>query len=253
MKWITKLLGKQDDADVGYSSEEKKIFASSFRIGWTVVAFGIGGLGAIALWANGTQAAANVHFTAFFGADLLVAAAAASAGALFGFIFGIPRTLDPASRAAVATATSQGGSAAAPNALMAANTNLERISDWLTTLLIGATLVQIKDIATWVGGLGKGLLQGGAAANDAIIPVIVIYFFTLAFLGVYLITRLYLTSAFLQTLGMLSDRAQGLSDPKILSDALDAALLSGNFSKLQAALTAYDVSNLSESDRADPQ
>jgi len=253
MNWITKLLGKQDDVDVGYSSEEKKIFASSFRIGWTVVAFGIGGLGAIALWANGTQAAANVHFTAFFGADLLVAGAAASAGALFGFVFGIPRTLDPASRAAVATATSQGGAAAAPNALMAANTNLERISDWLTTLLIGATLVQIRDIAAWVGGLGRGLLQGGEAANDAVIPVIVIYFFTLAFLGVYLITRLYLTSAFVQTLGMLTGSAQGISDLKILADILDAALSSGDFNKLQAALTAYDVSSLSESDRANPQ
>jgi hypothetical protein len=73
---------------------------------------------------------------------------------------------------------------------MAANTNFERVSDWLTTLLIGVTLVQIKDTAAWVGGLGKGLLQGGTAANDAIIPVIVIYFFTLAVLRVYLITRL---------------------------------------------------------------
>jgi hypothetical protein len=252
MSWTSKLLGRQDDADVGYSSEEKKIFVSSFRIGWTVVAFGIAGLAAIALWADGTRAAANVYFTAFFGADLLVAAAAASAGALFGFVFGIPRTLDPASRAAVATATSQGGSAAAPNALMAANTNLERISDWLTTLLIGATLVQIKDIAAWVGGLGKGLLQGGVAANDTIIPVIVIYFFTLAFLGVYLITRLYLTSAFLQTLGMLTG-GQGMSDPKTLSDALDAAFASGKAGDLQAALSAYDVSNLSEADRANPQ
>jgi|SRR5450631_1661289 hypothetical protein len=253
MSWIAKLLGKQDDADVGYSAEEKKIFASSFQIGWTVVAFGAAGLAAVALWADGARAAANVHFTAFFGADLLVAAAAASAGALFGFLFGIPRTLDPASRAAVATATSQGGSAAAPNALMAANTNLERVSDWLTTLLIGATLVQIKDIAAWVGGLGKGLLQGGTAANDAIVPVIVIYFFTLAFLGVYLITRLYLTSAFVQTLGMLTGSTQGISDRKGLADVLDAALSSGNFSNLQAALIAYDASNLSEADRANPQ
>src|SRR5450631_2099031 len=92
MSWIAKLLGKQDDADVGYSAEEKKIFASSFQIGWTVVAFGAAGLAAVALWADGARAAANVHFTAFFGADLLVAAAAASAGALFGFLFGIPRS-----------------------------------------------------------------------------------------------------------------------------------------------------------------
>jgi hypothetical protein len=253
MNWITKLVGKQDDANVTYSSEEKKIFASSFQIAWTVVAFGIAGLGAIALWADGTRAVASVHFTAFFGADLLIAAAAASAGALFGFVFGIPRTLDPAGRAAVATATSQGGSAAAPNALMAANTNLERISDWLTTLLIGATLVQIKDIAAWVGGLGKGLLQGGAAANDAVIPVIVIYFFTLAFLGVYLITRLYLTSAFMQTLGMLTGSPPTVTDLKSLTGALDAVLSSGSSSDLQGALIAYDISNLPESDRANPQ
>jgi hypothetical protein len=250
---ITKLLGKQDDTDVGYSSEERKIFAASFRIGWTVVAFGIAGLGAIALWAYGTRAVTNVHFTAFFGADLLVAAAAASAGALFGFVFGIPRTLDPTSRAAVATATSQGGAAAAPNVLMAANTNLERISDWLTTLLIGATLVQIKDIAAWIGGLGKDLLQGGAAANDAIVPIIVIYFFTLSFLGVYLITRLYLTSAFVQTLGMLTSGAQGITDTKALSDTLDAALASEKFGNLRAALSAYDSSNISEADRSNPQ
>jgi hypothetical protein len=253
MNWIMKLLGKPDDANVSYSSEEKKIFASSFRIAWTVVAFGVAGLAAIALWADGTRAVANVHFTAFFGADLLIAAAAASAGALFGFVFGIPRTLDPAGRAAVATAASQGGSAAAPNALMATNTNLERISDWLTTLLIGATLVQIKDIAAWVGGLGKGLLQGGAAANDTVIPVIVIYFFTLAFLGVYLITRLYLTSAFVQTLGMLTGSPPAVTDLKSLTGALDAALSSGTPSDLQGALVAYDTSTLSESDRANPQ
>jgi hypothetical protein len=140
MNWIAKVLGKQDDTNLNYSPEERKIFVSSFRIAWTVIAFGLGGLSTIALWAWGIRGgAADVHVAAFIGADLLVAGAAASAGALFGFVFGIPRTLDPASRAAVATATSQGGSGAASTALMAANTNLERISDWLTTLLIGAT------------------------------------------------------------------------------------------------------------------
>jgi hypothetical protein len=254
MNWIAKLLGKQDDTNLSYSAEERKIFVSSFRIGWTVIAFGLGGLATIALWAWGIRGgAANVHLAAFIGADLLVAGAAASAGALFGFVFGIPRTLDPASRAAVATATSQGGSGAASTALMAANTNLERISDWLTTLLIGATLVQIKDIAAWVGGLGKGLFQGGQAANDAVIPVIVIYFFTLAFLGVYLITRLYLTSAFVQTLGMLTGNTDTTADLKALGSTLDAALASGTFSDLQSALKAYDESNLLEADRANPQ
>jgi len=250
MNPLAKVLSKR--AGPEYSSEERKIFAASFQIGWTVVGFGAAGLVAMALFADGAKAASGVHFTAFFGADLLVAAAAASAGALLGFIFGIPRTLDPAGRAAVATATSQGGADAAPNAIMAANTNLERISDWLTTLLIGATLVQIKDLAAWIGNLGKGLLQGGATAHDAIIPVIIIYFFTLAFLGVYLITRLYLTSAFVQTLGMLANPPP-TSDPKALIATLDAALASGTFEELRSALRAYDGSTLSEAERADPQ
>jgi hypothetical protein len=136
---------------------------------------------------------------------------------------------------------------------MAANTNFERVSDWLTTLLIGVTLVQIKDTAAWVGGLGKGLLQGGTAANDAIIPVIVIYFFTLAVVRVYLITRLYGKSAFVQTLGMLTGSAQEISDPNVLADARDAALSPRDCSKLQAALTAFGVSNISEADSANPQ
>lgn len=52
---------------------------------------------------------------------------------------------------------------------------------------------------------------------------------------------------------MLTAGAQGTSDLKTLADTLDAALSSGDFNKLQAALAAYDVSNLSESDRANPQ
>jgi adenine-specific DNA methylase len=100
----------------------------------------------------------------------LAAAAAASGGALFGFAFGIPRTLDPTSRAAVATAMSQGGSAGGINALMAANTNFERASDWLTTLLIGATLVQITRYRR-LAASERGCSQGGTAANDAIMPV----------------------------------------------------------------------------------
>jgi hypothetical protein len=53
-----------------------------------------------------------------------------------------------------------------------------------------------------------------------------------------------LTSAFVRTLEMLTCSAQGISDSKTLSDTLDGALASGRFSELQAALSAYDASNL---------
>ena len=54
------------------------------------------------------------------------------------------------------------------------------------TLLIGATLVQIKEIAAWVGALCKDRLKTGTIANGVLVPVTVILFFSLSFLGVYL-------------------------------------------------------------------
>src|SRR5262245_21935533 len=252
MSWAGNLFGKQY-GELSYSTEEKKIFAASFKIAWTVVAYAVCGIIVIITWAIGVHTQGTAPLSAFLGADLLVAAAAGAAGALFGFIFGIPRTLDPAGRAAVATAVTRSGTEAASHAVMAANTNLERISDWLTTLLIGATLVQIKDIAQWVGSLGKNLISPGPAANDAVVPIIVIYFFVLSFLGVYLITRLYLTSAFLQTLGMLTGKRLSAPDLNQLKETLDAALKTGKAEDLAAAMANYDKWDFAGTERDDPE
>jgi hypothetical protein len=134
--------------------------------------------------------------------NALVGAASGAVGALLGFIFGIPRTLDPASRVAVANAAAQAGPVASSQAALAANTNLERVSDWLTTLLIGATLVQSQNVIAWVGSLGEKFKDG--LTIQALVPLIVVYYFALAFLGTYLITRLYLTFALQQTLALLT-------------------------------------------------
>ena len=75
------------------------------------------------------------------------------------------------------------------------NTNLEKVSDWLTTLLIGATLVQIGSIPGWLGGLSTFIEPAVGVANSRVAPFVVVFYFGLAFLGVYLITRLYLTTA----------------------------------------------------------
>jgi hypothetical protein len=267
MRWLDKLMDRPDKGSLSYSAEELKIYAASSRIGWTVVAYGAAGGIVILVWTCGVAKSVSgvpaLGFFGFLGADLLVAFAAGAAGALFGFIFGIPRTLDPASQAAVATAGALSNQYAASHAAMAANTNLERISDWLTTLLIGATLVQIKDIAHWVGSLGDNLTATGAAANDAMIPIIVIYYFALSFLGVYLITRLYLTSAFQQTLGILA----GIIPPPDVNPAkkkppenldqlkqmLDAAVKSGVAADQKAAMAAYDNSDITDSERNDPE
>ena len=76
------------------------------------------------------------------------------------------------------------------------NTNLEKVSDWLTTLLIGATLVQIGSIPGWLGGLSTVHRRRRSGwPTPVVAPFVVVFYFGLAFLGVYLITRLYLTTA----------------------------------------------------------
>jgi hypothetical protein len=256
MSWSA-ILGIPDDASVKYTPEEIKIFTATARIGWTIAACGLLGIVVIAAWAIGlacrTGPEPGPGFLAFFGADMLVAAAAAAAGALFGFIFGLPRTPGPADRVAIATSARQGGPTAASHADMSANTNLDRVSDWLTTLLIGATLVQIKDIVQWVGSLGKNLVATGPAANDAIVPIIVILYFALSFLGVYLITRLYLTFALLQISSALGGGSVSASDLGNLKKKLAAAVESGTAADFSAAMESYDHWSFSGTEREDPE
>jgi len=230
MTFLTWLFPKVDSDTITYSSEEIKIFSSTLVIGTWVIVFGIGGIISLVIWAYGLapklEANPAATFSVILGADLLISAAAAAAGALLGFIFAIPRTLDPAGQAAVANAVT---SSKAASSAMAANTNLERISDWLTTLLIGAALVQIKDIARWVAELGNTLFKGAPITNETLVPVIAVYYFVLGFLGVYLITRLYLTFAFRQTMSMLAASLTDLTDAlptNINHEAIDANAMS---------------------------
>lgn len=244
------------DDPISYGADERKIFAATVKIGSFIGVFGAFGGLAIALvsygLSNGAAGAGTTgSFTSTFGANLIAGAAAAAVGSLLGFIFGIPRTLDPASRAAVAGAAAQGGPSATAHAVLGANTNLERISDWLTTLLIGATLVQIKDIVEWVGKLGDHL-GAGAITNQSLIPIIVVYFFALSFLGVYLITRLYLTTALTDTLNLLTGSG-GVSPLDALKAKLGSLTNVSDPSELGSAIQVYKGWPLDADQKLDPE
>jgi Putative Ig domain len=187
--------GGQDDDKVNAISQ------STIIIGSWVVGFGVVGLIAMAFWSFSQETIGWQTFAT----TVLVGIASAAVGALLGFIFGIPRTLDPASRIAVAGAMAQGGPVASSQAALAANTNLERVSDWLTTVLIGITLVQSQSVITWIWSLGDKFKDG--IKIQVLVPIIVVYYFALAFLGTYLITRLYLTYALQQSLAFLTGAA----------------------------------------------
>lgn len=104
-----------------------------------------------------------------------------------GFLFGVPRTLTSARRDDRSLQDQPGSD-------IRANTNLEQVSDWLTALLIGATLVQLGEVppaaARLFASLAPALGDTGSSASFA--GGIVIYFVVLGFLMGWLNTRLYL-------------------------------------------------------------
>src|SRR3569623_1309485 len=81
-----------------------------------------------------------------FGVGGLIFLAAATVGALLGFIFAVPRV--------VARDPGQASGADDDKAkVLSTNTNLERISDWLTTMLVGGGLSQLTNLKSLLLGL----------------------------------------------------------------------------------------------------
>jgi hypothetical protein len=125
-------------------------------------------------------------------------------GSLIGFLFGIPRVLQQ--NPAPAPTSTQGNAApdinAPPNNLsnyrMEPNTNLEQISDWLTKIIVGIGLVELRRIPEIMNRLSL-FVAGGLGASpqsQVLVMALIIYFAVLGFLGGYLMTRIYLAQAF---------------------------------------------------------
>lgn len=122
---------------------------------------------------------------------MLWTVACLGAGSLLGLIFGIPRA------ASEARSSSENPGDSADHHLRA-NTNMEQISDWLTKLLVGAGLVELKSLPQYLhsaaqyvaGGLGKPADASPFAA------ALIIYFPVEGFLGGYLATRMFFQNAF---------------------------------------------------------
>lgn len=124
-------------------------------------------------------------------------------GFLVGFLFGVPRVLqgDGTGTGAGAPGATAVTSPAGYRQLV--NTNLEQISDWLTKIIVGLGLVELRAMparlhraAEWMAQSltnkqGAELQQAAAFACGFIL-----YFAVVGFLAGYLLTRLYLSGAF---------------------------------------------------------
>lgn len=129
------------------------------------------------------------------GVLMLIGGAAGLAGALLGFLFGIPKVLQ---NAAVQASTGDANHAASASPTRhVTNTNLEEVSDWLSKMLVGVGLTQLllAPSALWraSGKLADGLALSGG--GQTAISMIIVYFSIVGFLTGYLMTRLYLSNA----------------------------------------------------------
>jgi len=117
-----------------------------------------------------------------YGAAAMVSAASGFAGGLLGFLFGIPRAM-------AAYAKENSG---AQGQRLIANTNLEDISDWLTKIIVGATLVQLGSLPRRFGQLAtfvSSIFGNPSEQNKVMTGSIILYSAILGFLAIYLGAR----------------------------------------------------------------
>lgn len=189
-----------------------------------IVGFGLFVLG-LALYALHLSQLDGANRTLGIGG--LVFLTAAAVGGALGFLFAVPRVLSQPSgvlaEEAVRAAAAPGAEPAAAGQpaerqksrarrarMLGSNTNLERISDWLTTMLVGVGLSQINEIPAALNRFGiflcslSGCAAGPSGAFDPadlqgsvlplVGPMILVFGLITGFLFLYLFTRLKLVS-----------------------------------------------------------
>jgi tetratricopeptide (TPR) repeat protein len=142
-------------------------------------------------------------------AALLWAFACLASGGFVGFLFGIPKVAQPsgppapgstapaAGNAGVASSAAGPSPAAGDGYRLLVNTNLTDISDWLTKIIVGLTLIQLQKIPDNLSRASLFIAYSlGGTEQKSFAAGILVFFSVGGFLGGYLFTRLFLTGAF---------------------------------------------------------
>jgi hypothetical protein len=156
----------------------QKVFVIVALLAWSVAGFATT---LYALWqpSGGVQ----VWAVAF-----LAMSAAYLSGNLFGFLFALPRSV---------TVRLPDGSnvVGLRHGTVRPNTNLEDVSDWLTKIVVGLTLIQLDKIpgaaTTLFGLIGQGL--GGGDSATLFAGSLVIYSSLAGLMTAWIATRLFIS------------------------------------------------------------
>ena len=154
----------------------------------TLVPALLGGFIVFVLYASARQDQMAAVSTA-----LLAGGAATAVGAALGFLFGIPR--------AVQEPAPQGNAVERSRPAYQTNTNLEQISDWLTKIIVGATLIELQGLRVKFKELSKYIATafGTPPVPPSVVGLALAYFSVTGFLTFYLWTRLFLRAEFERT------------------------------------------------------
>ena len=130
-------------------------------------------------------------------APLLWSLALSAASMGVGFLFGIPKVLQGKKSPDSAPANSIGAEVTARNYDQRVNTNLEEISDWLTKIIVGLGLVELRQLPAYIDRLALrvGLSFGDGQTFHTVGLAMILFFMPVGFLYGYLMTRLYLQGA----------------------------------------------------------
>jgi hypothetical protein len=142
-----------------------------------------------------------------------------SVGALIGFIFGIPRTLQEDVKSGVKS-----------------NSNLEQLSDWLTKIIVGIGLVESKQVYELARNLAGDLSQGfpDKSLGFAIVFSTLIFYFFGGFFISYIWSRIFLERIFQQNIDT-EGRLTALEQTKNMQEEINE--LQTNYSKEKAKAT----------------
>ncbi len=179
------LIGRLSAIFFGEASRSKQAAANR---GWIIT------LGLTAIIGLGLIFAVSIPNLQRFAASALVAVAAAMAGSLLGFLFGLPRA-----RRVAADGEAEGMVEGGDNvAVYQPNTNLDDISDWLTKILVGVGLTQIGTIPDQFQRLVDFTRAAVGAGQDshAITSAILVSYSVIGFMGTYLWARTRAATAF---------------------------------------------------------
>ena len=141
-------------------------------------------------FSSGTQPGSSISIL------FLISVAMASPGGILGLIFGIPRQLPAPDNDSNATRQSL---AAEPSGhvRMAFNTNLQDVSDWVTKLIVGISLVELTNILSFFHRNVTAISQE-TGMQKAVIASVILYYLVVGFIMTYYWTQTNLWREMLQ-------------------------------------------------------